>query len=155
MSITKHVRMGLVALTATLLAPAAYAGWFSTHPGYNRAIEDLRNARNLLFHASPQNVQWDQNVAIREIDACINDLKVAAEKDGKNPNAPALTVDGVLDFKGRLGKALDLLRNAKKVMDKEEDNPADRGFQARATGHVNQAIQFVEKAMHDKAYDRY
>jgi hypothetical protein len=131
---------------------ASFAGWFDKHPGYMHAISDLRDARALLDHPDPKNVEWDQSKAVGEIDACINDLKQAALNDGKNlADRPAPDVG--LDFHGRLHKTLDLLRKARSDMDKEEDDRANSGLQKRANEHVDRAIDFVKKAIGDKKAD--
>ncbi len=148
------IRVCVLLAGAALLcsSQAAFAGWFEKHPGYMHAISDLRDARALLEQPNPGNVRWDQSKAIGEIDACINDLKRAALNDGKNLGDRPLP-DLTIDLRGRLHKALDLLQKGRKDMDKEEDDRANTGLQLRASNHVDRAIEFVQKAIHDKAWN--
>src|SRR5579859_5428022 len=63
---------------AVVVAPAPQA-----HPAYLHALSDLRAARAFLARPASVTVKWDENVAIREIDAAIAELKQAAIDDGK------------------------------------------------------------------------
>src|ERR1700684_669533 len=48
------------------------------HPAYLHALTDLRSARGYLRRPARAVVKWDENRAIREIDAAINEIKRAA-----------------------------------------------------------------------------
>ncbi|HEY9773579.1 MAG TPA: hypothetical protein V6C81_07190 [Planktothrix sp.] len=120
------------------------------HPSYIHAMSDLRLARYLIFRPDRPDVEGNEVKAIREIDACINDLVKASINDGKNISDHPQADLGP-DFKGRLHKALDALRRARKDMDKEEDDPMNHGLQHRATEHVDHAIDHVKRAIEDKA----
>jgi len=59
------------------------------HPAYLHALSDLRAARHYLNDGwawAP--VKHDDDVAIREIDAAINEIKIASINDGKGLNDP-------------------------------------------------------------------
>src|ERR1700677_1042406 len=105
----KNLAPALVILA--LVPAAALADTPGMHPGYLHAISDLRAARSLIMRQDAPNVVGNEMAAVREIDACCNDLVRASINDGKNiyDQPPA---DAGLDFKGRLCKALDLLNNA-------------------------------------------
>src|SRR3569623_635768 len=53
------------------------------HPAYLHALTDLRHARALLERPAKADVKFDENVAIREIDAAIYEIMQAAIDDGK------------------------------------------------------------------------
>jgi len=139
----------IVTAIAALSPIGVLAHFPARHPGYIHALSDLRLARNLIYRPDARNVANDESNAVREIDACINDLTQASINDGKNINShpPA---DLGIDFNGRLHKGLDALRKARHDMDKEEDDRYNIGLQGRATGHVDQAILYVQHAIGDK-----
>ena len=137
-----------------LLPLASCADMPGRHPGYLRAISDLRTARGLLMRPDQRNVEGDEIRATREIDACLNDLTRAAWYDGKNLNYRPFPDNG-LDWSGKLHKSLDLLRKAHAEMAQEEDDPAAVGLQAGAIKHVDRAIGFTRRAIGDKFDDQF
>jgi hypothetical protein len=137
-----------------LLPAAALADLPGRHPGYLHALSDLRMARALIMRPDAPNVEGNEYNAMREIDACCNDLIRASINDGKNVNDHP-PVDVGMDFKGRLGRAMDLLRSARNDMDHEEDDPFNRGLQFRANQHVDRAMSFVKRAIDNKIANRY
>lgn len=144
----------LVVLSLASAAPLAVnAELPGRHPGYLHAMADLRQARYLLLRPDFGNVDNDENHAVAEIDACMNDLFQASISDGKNVNEHP-GADLVVDLRGRLHKGLDALEKARHDMEKEEDDPMTRGLQSRAIGHVNRAIGYTKKAIHDKFKDQ-
>ena len=94
---------------------------------------------------------WDENVAIREIDAAIHELKQAAIDDGKDLNDHP-PVDMHLDWPGRLHHTLSLLQSARSDCEQEEDNAFAGGLRGRALQHINVAFAFVEKGIRDNHY---
>jgi hypothetical protein len=145
----------VAAISLALLMPlGALADLPGRHPGYLHAMQDLRHARDLLFHPDHKNVEADENRAIREIDECLGDLEKAAWLDRKPQGMPVLP-DAGIDFKSRLSKALELLRKAHNDMDKEEDDPSAVGFRDRANHHVDRAIGFTRRAIGEKFDDNF
>jgi hypothetical protein len=99
-------------------------------------------------------VSAHEEVAIGQIDAAIREIKTAAIEDGKNVNDhPPVDVD-LDDFRGRLHKALDLLRKTRADIDREEDDPAARGLKHRAVEHINVAIEETQGAIYDVEHHR-
>ncbi len=131
-------------LIAFLLLAVALAGFTSAtasaqvpgpHPGYLRALSDLRTARFLVTRPNPG--PRDQYV-IAEIDKAIWEIKQASIDDGKNlEDHPP--VDANLDFRGRFHQALDLLSHAHHDVEKFEDNIFASGLQHRAIDHIDRA----------------
>ena len=115
------------------------------HPAYLHALKDLRTARWLLEHqAGDVKVYGDEDVAITEVDATINDIKHASIDDGKDlhdhPN-----VD-VHEHGSRLLRAIESLKKARADISGEEDNPETRELRHRSFEHLDHAIRAAEHA---------
>ena len=145
----KNVLRGALALAALfLLSPAARAEQPGAHPAYLHALTDLRTARwQLEKRKGDPQVKWDEAAAIREIDACIAEIKQAAIDDGKNLADHPHEDAGNLDRNARLHDALRLLRKARHDISEREDNSYAQGLRARALGHLDRAIQFTEQGL--------
>ena len=116
------------------------------HPHYLHALSDLRAARHYLNdNWAWDPVRRDDNAAIREIDAAINEIKRASIDDGKGLNDP-FTIDTRLSPHDRFRKANELLWAAHNDLSKAEDVPQARGLRDRAIGHVDRAHQIVDTA---------
>ena len=118
------------------------------HPPYLHALEDLRHARAHLERPARVtiNTAWDEVAAVREIDAALGEIQRAAIDDGKSlAQHPA--VEARMDWRGRLHRALELLRKARQDCGREEDNPAAQGLQRRAAHHIDRAIELVEQGI--------
>lgn len=123
------------------------------HPAYLRALADLRAARWALQHRlGDSNVGVDEAGALSEIGAAIDKIRQAAYDDARNPNGFRRS-DAVLDYRGRLHRALDFLNNARRELAQEEDNPSVLVLRDSALGHVNQAAQWVKKALFDAHFE--
>jgi hypothetical protein len=137
----------VVSLPATVRADSP-----GPHPRYLHALSDLRLARAHVERRSgdPQ-VNWDEQVAIKEIDAAIREIKAAAIDDGKAiTDHPPVDAHGA--WHGRLHRALELLRTARKDIDEGESNDFAHGLRNRALHHVDSAIAMVEKGLADAAH---
>jgi hypothetical protein len=116
------------------------------HPAYLHALSDLRAARHYLNDGwawAP--VRHDDDAAIREIDAAINEIKRASIDDGKGLNDP-FHIDTHLSPHDRFRKANELLWSAHNDLSRAEDVPSSRGLRDRAIGHVDRAHQIVDNA---------
>jgi len=143
-------------LTLSTLAALAFAAFLPAtaraeqpgrHPAYLHALEDLRHARgHLERRPGDPEVKWDENVAIREIDAAIGEIKRASIDDGKDL-ADHPPVDVKLDYRGRLHRALELLRKAHSDVKEKEDNNFAQGLQHRALEHIDAAVNFTEQGI--------
>lgn len=133
---------------AGALALASFIGspvWADTpgkHPAYLHALADLRDARAHLEHLSSDPVDNAEEHAIRQIDAAIHDLKVAAIDDGKDIH-DHMPVDAHVKRTDRFHKALELLDKAQKDVSHEEDQPDTQGLQARTIHHIEDARRDV------------
>jgi hypothetical protein len=128
-------------------APAA-------HPAYLHALSDMRHARALLERPAKPDVKWDENNAIREIDAAINEIKGAAIDDGK-PLSDHPAIDAKSDHRGRLRQAMEMLKQAARDIEEKEDNAFAKGLRARAVGHLHNAEHAVHEAIEEKKEDKH
>jgi len=129
----------------------------SQHPSYLHALSDLRLARAHLERPRnfvPRGENWDEGIAIREIDAAIDEIKRAAIWDGKplNDHPP---IDAHMDWRGRLHQTVELLHSAERDVGQEEDNPSVQGLRDRAWNHIRAAIHYVEDGQRRMHFDRY
>jgi hypothetical protein len=120
------------------------------HPAYLHALTDLRHARALLERPAKPDVKWDENAAIREIDAAIGEIKQAAIDDGK-PLSDHPAIDAHVNHRDRLRQAEELLHKASADIEQREDNAWAKGLRGRANGHIHSAETAVHAAMDDRA----
>ena len=148
------MRTGIKALLATtgLMAAMVPATTMQAqqvpgpHPAYLHALDDLRGARAFLAdHWQWGPVKHDDQAAIREIDAAIDEIKHAAIDDGKSLNDHP-PIDTGLSPHDRFRKANELLAAAHRDLDHAEDVPQSRGLRDRAIGHIDAAHQIVDAA---------
>src|ERR1700733_12308229 len=99
----------------------SFAGFFGDHPSYLKAISNLRHARHLLERPDAPNVEGPEQVAIRELDASIAEIKQAARDDWKAlPSLPSIDIH--LGWRGRLHEAMKEIEKADREINKEEDD---------------------------------
>ncbi|HEY1816302.1 MAG TPA: hypothetical protein VGG74_28335 [Kofleriaceae bacterium] len=118
------------------------------HPHYMHALSDLRAARGYLHRPARTTVKWDENRAIREIDAAINEIKHASIDDGKNVDDHPPVDDGMV-WGNRLQKALELVETAQRDVNQAEDNGFANGLKNRAVGHIELAARAIHDGMAD------
>jgi len=119
------------------------------HPAYLHALSDLRAARWLLSHRPGDlRVTVDEQAAVDRINEGINEIKRAAFDDGKNLDELP-PVDQRLDGRGRLSRAMELLRKARNDIAREEDYADVRGLRDRAIRHIDEAIRATDLALRD------
>lgn len=137
----------MLLLSAVMIPAALWAQRPGRHPGYDRALSDLRYARALL-EAGPQwgPVARDDARAVAEIDRAIQECRRAAWEDGRNPYAHP-PIDAHWLPRERLRRAQDVLASARHDLDHEEDNPEARRLRDRAWFHIDEAQRAVAHAM--------
>jgi hypothetical protein len=114
------------------------------HPAYLHALSDLRDARAHLDRLTPSDrVDNEEEHAIREIDAAIEEIKRAAIDDGKDV-ADHMPVDTHMGRKGRYHKALELLDRAHHDISEKEDDGFAHGLRHRALEHIDEAHRIVD-----------
>ena len=143
-----HVQPGAPVAEQPAPPPAAGPG---AHPAYLHAMSDLRHVRALLERPAHPEVKWDENNAIREIDAALNEIRVAAIDDGK-PLGDHPPVDAHMGHRDRLKRAEEMLHQAAADIESREDNNFAKGLRGRALGHIRQAEHAVHEAMMDRGH---
>ncbi len=117
------------------------------HPAYLHALSDLRAARGWLSRPAGLAVKWDENRAIRQLDAAINEIKHASIDDGKPlEDHPPLDIP---TWGGRLGKAAELVAAARADVNQAEDSPEVRKLKRASLEHINRADQAIREGMQD------
>jgi len=143
MRILKLLPSAALALLALLfLAPAAHA----QEPAYLHALSDLRSARAFLQYDTRPAWIGHRDHAIEQIDKAINDIKIAAMDDGKNPwHTPPPQSGGSEGWP--IHSAVKLLKEARHDVDHGFDRPANRGLRERSVEHIDHALRELEPAL--------
>jgi hypothetical protein len=147
----RNVRLSIVAACTVLLAPmAAHAQWWQQHPAYLHAMSDLRQAYWLVAHRDSFDpvAKVEEQQAEGAIRAAYQNLKDASMVDDKDINDQPPAAMDFGDHRGRLHHAMDLLRDAHNAVNREEDDPAARGFKQRALAAIDNAAAATNAAMH-------
>ena len=116
-------------------------------PRYQRAISDLRLARELLYRPDWREVMRDQRAAVAEIDRAIADARQAAIDDGRNPNGRP-PVDVRMGWEGRFRRAMEALDAAERDLAEPDYGPA-AAWRNSALRNIQAAKGFVARAMRD------
>jgi hypothetical protein len=117
---------------------------YGAHPAYLHALSDLRLMRAYLDRLTPNERVDDESVqAIAEIDAAINEIKIASIDDGKDlwDHVP---IDAHIAPTDRFHKAREAGNAAFADINREEDNDYARGLKHRALDHIARANQIVD-----------
>lgn len=141
--------LALAAFAAVATPIAAQAQWWQSHPGYLHAMSDLRMAYWLMAHREMRDpmTNREENRAMKDIRYAYQELKDAAIMDDKNIDEQPPADTTWYDHRGRLHKALDLLRDAHGEVDREEDDPMARGLKHRALKRIDDAARSTEAAI--------
>ncbi len=147
----KTTLIGLLFLAAAII-PAGLADTPGRHPRYLHARTDLRAAQWLLRVHDEPNVMNHIRAVDQEIDRAVFEIDQASVLDRRDlrDHPP---VDERMDRRGRFGRAMELLREARAEIDREEDNPAARGWLNRAFEHIDGAIDQLRRAARDLRLD--
>jgi len=139
------IKYAALALLVGFMATSANSQMPGKHPEYLHALSDLRTARYLLAHQSgDKQVYADEDVAIKEIEAAIGEIKRASIDDGKDLNDHP-HVDAT-EHGSRLLKSMELLKSARGDVNREEDNPETHGLKVRASEHIDKALEAADRA---------
>ena len=140
----------MIALTALLLSPAiSRAQWQTTHPGYSHAMADLREAYWLIEDLDVPNADMSQDTlrAGSAIRATYQTLKRAAIADVRDvasrPPKTMIFPEGPT----RVREALDRLRDARRVVAREFDDPAAPSLRLRVLNEIDTALALTKTAL--------
>jgi hypothetical protein len=111
-------------------------------PAYLHAMSDLRQARQYL--EADKRTVWtnSRQHAIDEITNALQDMKVAASRDGKDPSGTA-PLQGFPDPNTPIHSALKLLDEAYRDVASGHDRPENVGLQSRSLKHIDVARQAI------------
>ena len=154
--VMKHstIRFSTLAVAALLAIPAAFGDVPGRHPAYLHARTDLRRAERLMDWAEFRNVRHDLDDSAKHVREAIREIDAAAAWDRKDlEDNPRL--DTYPDRAGRFHAIAKFLSGAKRDIEREEDNPAARGWRNRAIHHIDEAIAAVHRAAHDEWRDEW
>lgn len=149
--LNRTIVMAGIAVVA-LLASSAASAQTATHPHYIHARSDLAKARQLMQLPDEGNVMGQLRSAVTAVNQAIGEIDRASVLDKKDmDDHPA--VDTNLKCLGKFREIFRLLRAAQTDIDQEEDNPAARPWRGRANGQINEARQYVKRAILLDEYD--
>jgi hypothetical protein len=142
--------VGLIVFLTAVCACFSLAQAPGRHPAYLHALSDLRDARAHLDQLAPSgHMDREEQHAMREIDAAINEIKQAAIDDGKDVYHH-VPVDAHMERAGRYHKALELLDKAHNDVAREEDDRFAHGLRDRAVHHIDEAHHIVERLIEQR-----
>jgi hypothetical protein len=125
-------------LTFLALAPATLA--HAQFPAYLHAISDLRSAREYLKMDTRPRGEMARQRAIEQITKAIDEMKIAARDDGRNPwHTPPPQSGG--NEAWPIHSAVKLLREARGDVDHGRDMPENAGLRERSVDHIDKALQ--------------
>jgi hypothetical protein len=134
--------LALLALLFLAPVPAAQA----QGPRYLHALSDLRSARAYLQYDTRPAWIGRRDRAIEHIDRAINDVKTAAQDDGKNPwHTPPPQSGGSEGWP--VQSAFKLLREARDDVSYGHDIPQNQGLRERMIENINKALKELEESM--------
>lgn len=151
------MKLRILALAVTGLALAitpfvANADTPGRHPAYLHARSDLRAAQILMRIREEANVRRHLVEADREVEAAIGEIDRASVIDNKDlEDHPR--VDMNLDRRDRFRKTVELLREARADIGREEDNRRAREWRDAAFRHIDLALDHIHKASVDLHWD--
>ncbi|MGD0737005.1 MAG: hypothetical protein ABR976_17875 [Terracidiphilus sp.] len=115
-------------------------------PAYLHALSDLRSARAYLQYDTRPEWGDRRQHAIEQIDKAIDEIKVAAMDDGKNPwHTPPPQTGGEEGWP--IHSAVRLLREARGDVDHGMDTPENRGLRERSVDHIDKALRELNPGM--------
>ena len=144
------LRAALIAAGMALAPLAAHAQWWHQPPAYLRAMSDLREADWLVSHQDTANPMKrdEERRAAGAIRGAYQTLKDASIVDNKDIYDQPPADMNFPNHAGRLHRAMDLLRDAHNEVNREEDDPAARGFKSRALSQIDNAARATDAAIH-------
>jgi len=148
----KTLALTLVAAAVAITPAALNADAPGRHPAYLHARSDLRAAQYLMRVHEEPNVTRRLVEADHEVEAAIQEIDRAAIIDRKDVDDHP-RVDPNLDRRGRFRRSIELLREARADLGREEDNGRARGWRDAAYRHIDEALNHMHRAAVDQHWD--
>jgi hypothetical protein len=144
---------GALALALTLSGTALAS---KKHPGYMRAMDDLRYARALLQRTDgtqpADGLQDEVSITTSNIDNIL--AQIDEEVGGTQKKTHAVPrIDSRLKWPERLSESLKLLEKARVDCSTEKDNSGDDGLRARVLTQLDQAHTRLTVAIQTVNFD--
>jgi len=152
----RRITIGFAALAVAgiLTIPALFGDVPGRHPAYLRARTDLRRAERLMAWPEFRNVRHELDESANHVREAIREIDAAARWDRKDlEDHPRL--DTYPRRADRFRAIAQFLYSAKRDIEREEDNPAARGWRDRAIHHIDEAIGSVHRAARDEWRDEW
>jgi hypothetical protein len=150
---SKMCQFGAMALVLSLPG-TVLAG--QKHPGFDRTMDDLRQAHALLQRtneAQTLNGQQDEiSLTIANIDGAMAEIDKEIGAESKKPRALP-RIDPRMPWADRLSKSLKLLEMAQQDCRTEKDNSGDGGLRARVLNQLDDAHTRITVAIATKNFD--
>jgi len=135
--------LGLMAFSLFALGTPAQA----QRPHYLHALTNLRQARSILQSDTRPAMAGQRDRAIEEIDSAIREVKTVIRDEGRNPGFAPPSFNRS-DPDRPMRSALDRLNEAYEDISRGTDEAGNRGLQARALGHIDDARHILRHALH-------
>ena len=136
----------LLALSGIVISGAANAQ--GQHPYCLQALSKVKAARWLLLqHIDGKAMTHNEKEALRQINVVIREINEASIDDGKGPNDHPTVPEG-RDGNANLQQCIKFLKKAKNDLLHEDDSQFAGGLRDRSVRNCDEAIKFVEQAMH-------
>ena len=131
--------------------------WYGRHPGYARALADIRASIWQLSHQEPNNpmVSRDEQAAQQELRAAYDLLVRASVSDGQDPNGQPPADMNWGNHSDRLHRALDLSHQAGAELRREENNPQANNLRNEALNHLSLVSRYIGLSMRDSHRHQY
>jgi hypothetical protein len=137
-----------LALAIPLAAQAQPDDRGDRHPHYMHAMSDVSVAYLLVKHrGGDPPARREEERAMVAIQYAFSTLQNAAAVVRRDPDYQPPADHADYDHRGRLHRALDLLRDAREHVDVEEDDRDARPLKARALEQIDAAIHATEEAI--------
>jgi len=153
-----HRRLKISMMAAALalalpLAARAQDDWRHHHPHYVQAMSDVSMAYQLLrrAHGDPP-ARPAEEQAMAAIEEAYQTLQNAAAIDRRNIDDLPPPDDSTYDQRGRLYRAVDLLRDAREQLDAAEFDSDARGLRDRAKRQILDAADATKEAIRIMRY---
>ena len=145
MKILKSLASTVCALSLLLILTSATPAK-AQFPAYLHALSDLRSARAYLEYDHRHVGEHERQRAIEHISRAIDDIKVAARDDGKNPwHTPPPQSGGSEGWP--IHSAVRLLREARGDVDHGRDLPENHGLRERSVENIDKALHELESLL--------
>lgn len=152
----RTAKFGLLGLICMFLSlpSSAFAG--HSHPGYVRAVDDLRLAQALLQRpagAQPANGWQDEvSLTIGHIDSAVKEIEESTGASHAKPH-DIPRINPHMTWAERLDQSLRLIERAEWDFAKEKDDTANAGLKARLFDLLDQAHTRLSVAIQTVNFD--